>query len=84
MADPAVLSTAIGTAVTGGLLATAKIIDAVSNFIDARRDRNNGGSNRQRRDVRLARTYEDRADKLRDPYRREDDSGPFEQALVTP
>lgn len=88
MADPAVLTTAIGTAVTGGLLSVARIIEAVSNYLDARNDSGGGKSSRRGKDLRRARKLEKQAQDLRSRYRTDDDGDgptvlPFEQAWVT-
>lgn len=94
MADPgnaAVLVTAIGTAVTGGILAVARLIEVISDFVESRRDGGSGGGGQTRRALRRARRYERKAKDIRDHYRHDDDdhgSGgavvPFEQAWVMP
>lgn len=87
MADPettALIITATGTAVSGGILAIARLIDAISGFLESRRD--GGGGSGKRNDLRRARKLEKQAQELRDKHRRDDDGSgvvPFEQAWVT-
>jgi len=82
-ATTALVITAAGTALSGGLIGIANIIEAVANIMDARR----GGDGGKRRELRRARKYEKQAQDIRDKYRSNDDPDrivPFDQAWVTP
>jgi len=82
-ATTAFVITAAGTALSGGLLGIARIIEAIGNIMDARR----GGGSGKRRELQRARKYEKQAQDIRDKYRNGDDGDrivPFDQAWVTP
>lgn len=88
MADPATTAlviTAAGTAISGGILAIARLIESISTFMEARRGGDSGGS--RRRELQRARKYEKQAQDIRDKYRADSNDDrivPFEQAWVTP
>jgi hypothetical protein len=83
-ATTALVITAAGTAISGGLLGIARIIEAVSNFMEARRGDGSGGN--KRRELQRARRYEKQAQDIREKYSGNDDDRivPFEQVWVTP